>query len=77
MSEWQDIETAPKGYDGQTWHYVLFRGVSKGRSFPGAVLVSGWMDNSRQPVHNYSYKLIITHWMPLPDPPAATTGERR
>ena len=65
-SGWQPIETAPKGYDGQRFHYVLFRGTSRGGSFAGYAYVSGYMDNNRQPVHSYGYKLHITDWMPLP-----------
>lgn len=69
--DWQPIETAPIGYDGKHFHHVLFLGVSRGRSFAGEVIVSGWMDRGRTPVHGYSYKLTITHWRPLPDPPVS------
>ncbi len=62
---WQPLETAPVGYDGKKFNHVLFRGVSKARSFSGPVYVSGWMDNNRKPVHEYAYKLIITGWKPL------------
>lgn len=63
---WQPIETAPKGYDGQRFHYVLFRGTSRGRSFAGYAYVSGYIGHDRQPVHSYSYKLDITEWTHLP-----------
>lgn len=74
VTGWQPIATAPPGLvDGQ-WTYVLFSGYSKSGSFTGLVVVSGWMgkthDGRYEPVHNYSYKLVITHWMPLPPPPA-------
>ena len=67
--QWQPIETAPEGFDGKRFHYVLFRGTSKGNSFQGYAHVSGWMDSNRKPVHNYSYVLNIIDWMPLPEPP--------
>jgi len=66
---WQPIESAPKGYDGKRFQYVLFWGVSSGRSFDHPVIVCGYMDHDRTPVQFYSYKLRITHWMPLPSPP--------
>lgn len=69
MSDWQPIATAPVGYDGTRWTYVLFKGYSKGRSFPGEVVVSGWMGKTHEgklaPVHSYGYKLVITHWRPM------------
>ncbi|MDB5349106.1 MAG: hypothetical protein JWN86_353 [Planctomycetota bacterium] len=65
QGDWQPLETAPKGYDGVKFNHVLFRGVSKARSFSGPFYVSGWMDNDRKPVHEYAYKLIITGWKPL------------
>lgn len=77
---WQPIATAPVGYDGNKWTYVLFRGTSKGRSFPGTVVVQGWMgkthDGRLEPVHSYAYKLNIDAWMPVPldAPPVAPTG---
>lgn len=69
MSDWQPIETAPNGYDGTRFHYVLFRGVSAGRSFNHPVYVNGYMGSNREPVHYYHYKLHITHWMPCPEEP--------
>lgn len=54
MSDWQPIETAPHGYDGTRFVYVLFLGWSKSGSFGGPVVVSGWMDGHRKPVHSYS-----------------------
>lgn len=66
---WQPIETAPQGYDGQRFHYVLFYGVSKAGSFNHPVVISGFMDSHREPVHYYSYKLRITHWAPHPSSP--------
>lgn len=66
---WRPIATAPKGYDGETWTYVLFKGYSKGKSFPGEVVVSGWMgtthDGKLAPVYDYAYKLVITRWRPM------------
>lgn len=64
--EWQPIATAPQGYDGQRFHYVLFKGTSRARSFFGEVVISGYMDNKNEPVYYYQYKLNITHWMELP-----------
>lgn len=66
MSNWKSIDSAPTGYDGKTFHHVLFRGRSKAGSFSGFAYVSGWMDHNRQPVHDYSYKLVIDAWMDLP-----------
>lgn len=76
---WQPIATAPPGLTDGKWTYVLFSGLSKGRSFPGRVVVSGWMgkthDGRYEPVHNYSYKLIVTHWMPMPVDPDLPAGD--
>jgi hypothetical protein len=72
--DWQPIETAPKGYDGTRFNYVLFWGVSAGRSFDHPVVVIGYMDHDRTPVQFYRYKLHITHWRPLP--PAPGTEDR-
>ena len=69
MSGWQPIETAPNGYDGERFHHVLFLGHSSANSFLHPVIVSGWVHHNRKPVQHYSYKLRITHWQPLPDPP--------
>ena len=69
MSAWRDIATAPEGYDGRKFNRVLFLGHSKAKSFAERVCVSGWMNNDREPVHSYGYKLIITHWQPEPTPP--------
>lgn len=78
--EWQPIQTAPKGYDGHKWTYVLFWGVSKGRSFAHPVVVSGYMDSNRKPIYYYSYRLVITHWAPMLESPqavgAVVTGSR-
>jgi hypothetical protein len=66
--EWQPIETLTlRGPE----HRVLFRGVSRGRSFSHAAVVDGWVDSRGEPVHCYSYKLTITHWRPLHSPPGA------
>jgi hypothetical protein len=70
-SPWQPIETAPKGYDGKRFNYILFWGTSAGRSFNHPVVVCGYMDSERKPVQFYQYKLHITHWMPVPAPPAS------
>lgn len=66
--EWQPIETAPNGYKNNKFIYVLFYGFSK--SLGRSVIVSGWMGSERKPIHNYRYKLSITHWAPFPDPPS-------
>ncbi len=69
---WQPIQTCPVGYDGKTWTRVLFKGVSSGRSFDYPAIVIGWKGSDGRLVHNYSYKLTITHWMPLPAAPPET-----
>jgi hypothetical protein len=71
MDDWMPIETAPPGYDGRKFVHVLFSGHSKSGAVSGRVYVSGWMDSNRRPIHNYAYKLVITHWMPLPAPPGS------
>jgi len=68
-ANWQPIETAPNGYDGDRFHYVLFYGHSRANSFLHPVIVCGYMDHDRKPVQFYQYKLTITHWMPMPEPP--------
>lgn len=69
LTEWQPIETAPKGYDGHKFTRILFKGYSKASSFSHDVYISGYMDSEREPVYFYRYKLVITHWMPLPESP--------
>jgi len=72
LDQWLPIETAPKGYDKDAgFHRVLFFGWSTGNSFEGGAVVSGWMDSERVPIHNYRYKLRITHWRALPAPPTS------
>lgn len=63
--EWHPMDTAPQGYDGQKWTHVLFKAVSKARSFEGPVYISGWMDHERKPVTNFSYALRYLGWKPL------------
>ncbi len=66
-SHWQPLASAPKGYDpGTGFHYVIFKGTSRGKSFSGEVVVTGYMSSTREPVHSYGYKLNITHWMEQP-----------
>jgi len=73
MSEWQPIETAPK--DGRT---VLLTDESVG-STPGAddqiCFVASWSQGIvgwRDDLSNLHIDrdFTITHWMPLPEPPA-------
>ena len=62
---WQPIETAPRWSGGA--HKILLKGYSKAGSFAGAAYVGGWLTADGEIVHNYSYKLIITHWMEIPE----------
>jgi len=65
-SPWRPISTPPpRGPENR----VLFRGVSKAMSFSHAAVVDGWIDSTGEPVHDYHYKLVITHWMPMPPKP--------
>lgn len=68
--EWQPLETAPKSPTPEgRFQYVLFRGLSTGRSFSQSAVVDGWVSQDGKPNHCYSYKLRITHWMPKPEEP--------
>lgn len=71
MSEWQPIETCPK----IDCKYVLLYGESDGM---GPYSVGWWEDISAAapPDAEQGYWISDlrgepTHWMPLPDPPAA------
>ena len=57
MSEWQPIETAPKGKE-----VLLYEPAAKagGIILPARIVVERWPT---------SYPRPATHWMPLPEPP--------
>jgi len=64
MSEWQDIETAPK--DGTNILAVW----SKKREVYAVI----WWESGNW--HEYDYDTDVegmTHWMPLPEPPLASS----
>lgn len=66
MSQWQDISSAPK--DGTV--IDLWRGLNSFR-----LTNTYWRDGKWQWKH-YRYDEAddqITHWMPLPAPPASTS----
>ena len=70
MSEWQPIETAPKGGElvllsDVGWPHATRRGGAP-------VKVGGWWDE-RWNIFGASWK--PTHWMPLPEPPLAQITE--
>ncbi len=64
MSEWQPIESAPRGgasflaYEEGAYYRAYFLPASEEESIVGAVC--------KQPV---VYSPEPTHWMPLPEPP--------
>lgn len=69
--EWQPIETAPK----EEWVLVLH--INEG-SYPHATVrqYAQWRDGSRELTWQWvdtlscvKPSLVITHWMPLPQPP--------
>ncbi len=73
MSEWQEVETAPRDgsfvdlwvhdslrQDGERWTDCHFRN-------------DRWFTAEGDPVAPYSW-LWVTHWMPLPTPPAGGGG---
>lgn len=67
MSEWQDIEMAPK--DGS---YFLGAQFQRGEWF----IEKAWWDGGDWGEFRYSgYHLEFqpSHWMPLPEPPQAST----
>jgi hypothetical protein len=84
MTEWQPIETAPK--DGTRVILGFFRpnvfetldqkpqaGIVLGRYVRGDVpplCASAWQTESGQ-----GFQWEPTHWMPLPEPPAAKPSE--
>lgn len=69
---WQPIETAPK--DGTS---VILAAVRDGKYVVGEGLWEGdawwwaneWGDYNTDQIEMYRQ---VTHWMPLPDPPAGT-----
>ncbi len=85
MSEWQPIETAPR--DGTQFLALLSNGWYALVSAPVQGLTEGWpyqwwrsSDRQSYPVvdthpadydWSSSYTLLLTHWQPLPAPPAS------
>lgn len=61
MSDWQPIETAPKGERVLAWHPLW-------RFLAVAIMVG----DDRVFVEGYG-DARATHWMPLPDPPKGAT----
>lgn len=63
-ADWRDFKADPPKPGPE--NRVLFRGISRGHSFAGYAYVDGWVSREGEPYHNYSYRLTITHWRPLP-----------
>ncbi len=72
MSAWQPIETAPRDMTR-----VL---VAVEESALGRVFIAGWYPDPEMPDDGAWYEnwgegfpvdVDVTHWMPLPEPPAA------
>lgn len=68
MSNWRDIETAPK--DGTA---ILASGLNHGKGPSRHYSVVEWMDfgceSGWYPDEDSSPLIYLTHWMPLPQPP--------
>lgn len=67
MSEWRDIETAPK--DG-AWVFVYWPSMSI-TLYP---LVAFWNGDDWDTTRDRIGLLEPTYWMPLPEPPDAQLG---
>ena len=68
MSEWRDIETAPK--DGTV---ILASGLDYGKGPSRHYSVVEWMDfgceSGWYPDEDANPIIYLSHWMPLPEPP--------
>lgn len=71
MSDWRDIETAPR--DGTD---VLL--ARHNRMGPMPPIVAGWFGSRRMWVaydaHTKPVEGTVTHWWPLPSPPETENG---
>lgn len=74
MTEWQDISTAPLDRNILLW----WRPITPNRYAEAVVIGSlssheegKWWNPQRG---EYQDSWHVTHWMPLPDPPASRTG---
>ena len=69
MSEWRDIESAPK--DGTA---ILASGLDHGKGPSRHYSVVEWMDfgceSGWYPDKDADPHIYLTHWMPLPAPPS-------
>ncbi len=74
MSEWQPIETAPRDGTGiivtdarvMHWTQIVFWDEE----------VAGPYVWARDDTDNHWHRDMFTHWMPIPDGPVSTSGER-
>ena len=80
MTEWQPIETAPKDSTKiDLWMQIYASPRSMGWADSFRVPEAWWQESTKQWVHLHNgraeplYTEYVTHWMPLPDPPGATT----
>ena len=70
MGAWQPIETAPKNKELLLWVNVAIGRplVVQGCWYSVSKRDHGWIDTN-------GVKVPVTHWMPLPDAPAAMPDE--
>ena len=66
MSEWQPIETAPRGLHKEV---LTYRG-------PGLIAVAAYVDGEWCVVDGFGI-VNVTHWMPLPAPPDLLPTRRK
>lgn len=74
MSDWQPIETAPKGeriliISDNRRHYIVTWGVFYSDFYRSEM--AGWWGSSDPEQDDLILPDEATHWMPLPEPPSA------
>ena len=72
MAEWQPIETAPHDTEIDVW--ASYPKSAKGNRVTDAFFDNGrWLDDDRDEIEwgpdAYGQTCVVTHWMPLPEPP--------
>lgn len=76
MSEWQPIETAPKGANGYAWMFLAWgpeedKSTGKGMwCVDRFIACATFHAMGKTPAFEFrQIEVSPTHWMPLPEPP--------